>query len=72
MAVQVAVGDLWPGALDPCCVRLSRHYITSRYPDAVPGGVPEDHFDASDAEQALADSRAVIGAVDAAWGELTR
>jgi HEPN domain-containing protein len=69
-AARATVGTSWPSSLDPRCARLSRHYITSRYPDASPSGSPAQHYTAVDASQALEDAGALLGAVDAAWREL--
>ncbi|MDQ2728255.1 MAG: HEPN domain-containing protein [Actinomycetota bacterium] len=66
-----ALEDGWPGRLDPALRRLSRHYITSRYPDAVPSGTPGGHYGPEDSEQALADAGAVLGAVDRAWADMS-
>jgi HEPN domain-containing protein len=57
----------WPSSLLPALRRLSRHYITSRYPDAVPAGTPGGHYGPEDSRQALDDARSVLEAVDGAW-----
>lgn len=44
---------------------LDRFYIPTRYPDALPGTLPEGLPSANDAEEALAVVRQVIGAVTA-------
>jgi HEPN domain-containing protein len=69
-AARATVGTSWPSSLDPRCARLSRHYITSRYPDASPSGSPAQHYTSVDASQALEDAGALLAAVDAAWREL--
>lgn len=51
--------------------RLGRHYLPSRYPDAVPGGTPADNYSDEDAAQALGDARLVMEFVAAAWAALT-
>jgi HEPN domain-containing protein len=53
-------------------LRLARHYVAARYPDAHAGGSPGRRYSQSDADQALADARAILGAVDRAWDELDR
>jgi HEPN domain-containing protein len=53
-------------------LRLSRHYVATRYPDAHAGGSPGERYSASDADQALADARAILAIVDQAWDELDR
>lgn len=59
--------EAWPDDLAAGMRRLSRHYVASRYPDAVPSGTPSDHYGPEDAAQALVDARAVLDAVDGAW-----
>jgi HEPN domain-containing protein len=39
---------------------LDRHYIPTRYPNGLPGGIPSEAFDAEDAEKALRQARRVI------------
>lgn len=56
-----------PEAVSDAMHRLTRHYIPSRYPDAHPGGEPADHYGAGDAEQAIADARAIGDFVDREW-----
>ena len=51
-------------------LRLSRHYMPARYPDAHPAGSPGERYGSADAAQALDDARAVISLVDEAWDEL--
>ncbi len=50
--------------------RLSRHYLPSRYPDALPGGAPGDHYRQDDSRQAVTDAVAVLGFVDRWWQAL--
>jgi len=47
--------------------RLTRHYITSRYPDAHPSGAPTTHYTAADSAQAADDATTVLAAVDGVW-----
>ena len=63
---QLEVGDAVSGALH----RLGRHYIPARYPDAHPAGPAGEHYLASDAEDALADAKAVLAFVDRTWDSL--
>jgi HEPN domain-containing protein len=63
--VATAFGDDWPkGLLEPA-MRLGRHYLPARYPDAHPTGAPEDRYLPADARAALDDADALVGAVDA-------
>lgn len=46
--------------------RLDRHYLTSRYPDALPDPViPAEAYVRQDAEEAVAAGRAIVAAVSA-------
>jgi HEPN domain-containing protein len=51
-------------------MRLGRHYMPARYPDAHPAGSPGGHYSAADAKQALEDARAVLRLVDGGWDDL--
>ncbi len=42
---------------------LDKHYIPTRYPNGLPGGIPADAFDESDSSAALDDAATIIGAV---------
>lgn len=57
------------GLLDPA-VRLTRHYIPARYPDAHPAGDAGANYRRADADTAIADAGEIIAAVAAAWREL--
>ena len=39
---------------------LDRHYIPTRYPNGLPGGIPADAFDADDAEKAVRQAQLII------------
>jgi HEPN domain-containing protein len=43
---------------------LDRYYIPTRYPDALPDGMPYENFEESDAVTALAKSREIIEHVE--------
>ncbi|MBA2576193.1 MAG: HEPN domain-containing protein [Euzebyaceae bacterium] len=51
-----AADDVVAGA----ALRLSRHYQPTRYPDALPGGTPHGRYRLDDAQEAVADSAAVL------------
>jgi HEPN domain-containing protein len=53
-------------------LRLARHYMPARYPDAHAAGSPGGRYGPADSTQALSDARAVIGLIDGAWAELDR
>jgi HEPN domain-containing protein len=59
-----------PQAIHDAVLRLSRHYMPARYPDAHAAGSPGDRYGASDATQALEDARSVVELVDGAWDGL--
>lgn len=59
----------WPDVGDRA-VRLSRHYISSRHPDAHPGKDVSAGYTAADADQAGADASAITAAVDSTWTAL--
>ncbi len=65
-ALRATLSDQLRSALG----RLSRHYLPSRYPDALPGGAPGDHYGQDDSLQAVTDAVAVIGFVDRWWQAL--
>ncbi len=56
-------GADWPPLVEPA-MRLGRHYLPARYPDAHPTGAPEERYTEGDARDALADAGAILGAVD--------
>lgn len=68
--VGEAVGPAWPSDLAGPAERLARFYLPTRYPDAVPGGVPGDRFSAGDEQSAAGDRETIVAAVDHAWQAL--
>ncbi|PYM61286.1 MAG: DNA-binding protein [Candidatus Rokuibacteriota bacterium] len=48
---------------------LDQYYVPTRYPNSLPGGIPAEAFDASDAERALALCREVLKTARARIGE---
>jgi HEPN domain-containing protein len=61
-----------PDHVHDALLRLSRHYMPARYPDAHAAGSPGDRYGPADAEQALDDARSVLALVDTAWDDLDR
>ena len=61
-----------PDEVDASLLRLARHYMPARYPDAHAAGSPGARYGREDSEQAVADARAVIGLVDEGWDGLDR
>ncbi len=51
--------------------RLSATYLSSRYPDALPGGLLGDHFGSEASAAAIAAAAEVLDAVRAVWRRLT-
>ena len=49
---------------------LGRHYLPSRYPDALPGGAPIDQYTAADSTVAIRDAERVAGFVNGVWQAL--
>lgn len=68
--VGEALGAVWPGQAD-AALRLARHYIPTRYPDAQAGGVPAERYGPGDADAARAHADAILAAVDACVVSLT-
>jgi HEPN domain-containing protein len=64
------VTDPWPAAAARWAERLARFYIATRYPDALPGGVPGNRFGDEDVETARHDAVGLLAAVDRAWAVL--
>jgi len=64
------LGSAWTSGLGDAAARLARHYIATRYPDAVPSGAPTTHYTDADAAQAERDAQALLAAVDHAWQAL--
>ena len=65
-AMGAQLGEGPAGALK----RLARHYITARYPDAVPGQAPSAYYSEQDAGAARADAVLVQKEVAAWWEAL--
>jgi len=63
--VAAVFGDDWPPGLVEPAMRLGRHYLPARYPDAHPTGAPEERYTAADAEAAHTDALGLVDAVDA-------
>jgi len=47
---------------------LDKHYIPTRYPNGLPGGIPSEVFSADDAQRALASARRTLAVVKEAMG----
>ncbi len=53
--------------LRPDGAALDRHYIPTRYPNGLPGGLPADAFSVDDAERAITQASSIIDAVQEAF-----
>jgi HEPN domain-containing protein len=51
---------------------LDRFYILTRYPDALPGALPEGLSDAQDAQEALTTARNILARVEQLVQDVTR
>lgn len=49
-----------PESLLDATHRLDEHYLPSRYPDALPDGIPSDQYDRGMAEQAITDVESIM------------
>ena len=54
--------------LKPKAAPLDHYYVPTRYPNSLPGGIPAEAFDETDAHRALALAREVIRVVKAKLG----
>ena len=61
---RVAVSD----HVRMACARLTRHYTSTRYPDAFDRGAPVEQFYEGDAHQALQDAEEVLDFAEGAIG----
>ena len=57
---NLLLNSVVPPDLFDAAQRLDAHYISSRYPDAFPSGVPSDYYDKVIAEQAVEDADAIL------------
>lgn len=60
------------GALRPRAAPLDHYYVPTRYPNSLPGGIPAEAFDESDARRAVRLAGDVIGLVQTKLGEGNR
>lgn len=65
-----ALGLAVPDSVIDAALRLSRHYIAARYPDAHPSGTPGGHYSRSDADTAIRDMHTVQEFVRSQWAGL--
>lgn len=59
-----------PTDVEDRLMRLARHYIPARYPDAHAAGSASSRYSASDSAAALVDAERVIRYVDTTWATL--
>lgn len=48
--------------ISSACRELDKLYIPTRYPDALPSGIPHDYFTKEDAEKAIKYGKQILGA----------
>jgi HEPN domain-containing protein len=59
-----------PEDLSERLLRLSRHDIPARYPDAHASGAANDRYGSADSAQAIEDAEGTVRSVDGWWGVL--
>ncbi|HWC12691.1 MAG TPA: HEPN domain-containing protein [Acidimicrobiales bacterium] len=69
-ALSEAVGRPLPPVVEGAVARLSKLYITTRCPDAHPGGWPGERYSDEEAARALEDAELVVATVDDLWRQL--
>ncbi len=67
LSVVREAGIALPADVSEAGLRVGRHYIAARCPDAHAGGPPGPHYSAADARDAVRDAEAIIAFVDRAW-----
>jgi HEPN domain-containing protein len=50
--------------IEKACKSLDKFYIPTRYPNALPGGIPSEAFDKSDAEKAISLAEEILKFVE--------
>jgi HEPN domain-containing protein len=68
LAAECATLDTDFRALKPRAAPLDHYYVPTRYPNSLPGGIPAEAFDESDARRALALAGEVIRLVTTKLG----
>ncbi len=69
-AVREGLGAPFPDGVDDALLRLSRHYIPARYPDAHAGGTAGERYSKTDSSQAIEDAERTLAFVDDAWAAI--
>jgi len=59
-----------PEKIKENCIRLSKYYTITRYPDVWENGIPEDYFTVNEAREAIKMAEEVIKWVKDTWGKL--
>jgi len=60
------------GELEEFAQRLDQYYISSRFPDAQPAGIPSDYFTAAQAQEAMQMAATFIARVEELFPFSTR
>ena len=69
-ACEREAGLVLPDALHAALADLAREYQSTRYPDALPGGTPRQHYGPEVADLALATAEETVTTVASRWEEL--
>ena len=67
--LEEVFGTSLPEELGDALARLARHYIPTRYPAALRGGLIREHYRRADAGQARADAIAIVDFTATLWSE---
>ena len=66
-----AAGLELPGDVRRDVEQLARHYVPTRYPDALAGGSPVERYGPADSGGAIEQCQRILTFVDAAWSALS-
>jgi len=55
--------------VEPLCKQLDKFYVITRYPNGLPGLIPADYFDESEADESLKAADAILLHVDQALAQ---
>lgn len=61
-----------PDEIRENCIRLSKYYIITRYPNVWESGTPEEYFTHDEAREAVQRAEQVIKWVEAIWKKLSK
>lgn len=61
------LGIAVPNEIANCARQLERHYISSRYSDVYPTGIPAEFYQEEDAERAIGCAKKILSFVEKVW-----